>query len=317
MPYLGLGTWHHGDQEEMTNAIEFAVSKGFRNIDCAYCYGNEKQIGVTFNKIIGPGKLVERSDMFITGKLWCTDHAKDRVEGACRSSLTDLGLDYFDLYIIHWPSGFIPGHGNVPKDPKTGEVLFSGITLEETWGAMEKLVDLGLVKNIGLSNFNSKQVVKILDMARIRPAVLQVESNPRFDNEYLRKFCAKHSVRLVAFSPFGSPDLPWGEKLPHILADPTLREIGTRLGHSPAQVVLRWQIQRGVGVIPKSVIHTELTDNTGVWGWELSEDDMKLVSSLNIGKRKIIPLITLPDGTQKMRDIDDANFPFGFVEGEE
>lgn len=317
MPYLGLGTWHHGDQGEMTRAIEYSVENGFRHVDCAYCYGNEKQVGEIFSKIIGPGKVVERSEIFVTGKLWGTDHAKDRVEAACRSSLADLGLDYFDLYIIHWPSGMVPGKGNVPKDEETGEVLFSGVTIEETWEAMEKLVDLGLVRSIGLSNFNSKQVLQVLACGRIRPAVLQVECNPRFNNEALRKFCSLHSISLVGFSPFGSPDLPWGTKMPHILADPTLREVATRVGHSPAQVVLRWQIQRKVGVIPKSVIFSELADNLGIWGWELSQEDMDMVTSLNTGVRKIVPLITLPDGSQKIRDEDDANYPFGFVEGEE
>jgi len=161
------------------------------------------------------------------------------------------------------------------------------------------------------------QVTQVLDMARIQPAVLQVESNPRFNNEALRSFCAAHSIVMVAFSPFGSPDLPWGAKLPHILADPTLKEIAERVGHSSAQVVLRWQVQRGVGVIPKSVILTELTDNLGVWGWELSKEDMKLVEGLETGVRKIVPIIKMSDGSVKIRDEDDENYPFGFVEGKE
>jgi len=316
MPMLGLGTWHHGDQGEMTEAIRFAVENGFRHIDCAFVYGNEKEVGVVFDEIIGEGKVVDRQDMFIAGKLWCTEHAADRVEAACRSSLADLGLDYFDLYIVHWPTGFVPGQGNVPRG-EDGKVLFSGVSIEETWAAMEKLVDIGLVRSIGLSNFNSRQVTKILDMARIRPAVLQVESNPRFNNESLRSFCSSHSIVMVAFSPFGSPDLPWGAKLPHILADPTLAEIGGRVGHSTAQVVLRWQIQRGVGVIPKSVILSELTDNLGVWGWELSEEDMKLVDGLETGVRKIVPIIKMADGSVEIRDEGDENYPFGFVEGQE
>lgn len=316
MPLLGLGTWHHGDQKEMTDAIKFSVQKGFRHIDCAYVYGNEKEVGVVFSEIIGKDKDVERNDIFIAGKLWCTEHAGDRVEAACRSSLADLGLEYFDLYIVHWPTGFVPGKGNVPRD-ENGNVLFSGVSIEETWCAMENLVDLGLVRSIGLSNFNSKQVTKIIDIARIKPAVLQVESNPRFNNEALRKFCVNNSIVMVAFSPFGSPDLPWGAKLPHILVDPTLKEIADRVDHSPAQVVLRWQIQRGVGVIPKSVIETELEDNLGIWGWELSKADLELVDSLETGVRKIVPIIKMDDGTVRIRDEGDVNFPFGFVEGSE
>merc|ERR1711892_1021395 len=316
MPMLGLGTWHHGDQADMTEAIRYSVQNGFRHIDCAFVYGNEKEVGVVFNEIIGEGKDVDRSDIFIAGKLWCTEHAADRGEAACRSSLADLGLEYFDLYIVHWPSGFLPGHGNVPRDAE-GKGMFSGVTIEETWAAMEKLVDIGLVRSLGLSNFNSKQVTKVLDIARIQPAVLQVESNPRFNNEALRSYCAAHSIVMVAFSPFGSPDLPWGAKLPHLLADPTLKEIAERVGHSSAQVVLRWQVQRGVGVIPKSVILTELTDNLGVWGWELSKEDMKLVDGLETGVRKIVPIIKMSDGSVKIRDEDDENYPFGFVEGKE
>jgi len=274
-------------------------------------------VGEIFSKVIGPDKKIRRSDVFVTGKLWNTDHAKDRVEVACRSSLADLNLTQFDLYIIHWPSGVVPGKGNVPRDEVTGEVLFSGVTIEETWKAMEKLVDLGLTKSIGLSNFNSKQINQIFQCCRIRPAVLQVECNPRFNNENLRKFCSLHSIAMVGFSPFGSPDLPWGEKLPHILADPTLKEIATRLEKSPAQVVLRWQMQRGVGIIPKSVFNEELKDNLGIFGWELSMEDIEKVNGLHTGVRKIIPLITMPDGTQKIRDLDDLNYPFGFVEGEE
>merc|ERR1711953_953812 len=196
----------------------------------------------------------------------------------------------------------------------TLQVLFSGVSLEETWAAMEMLVHLGLVKAIGLSNFNSKQILRILEVAKVRPAVLQVESNPRFANEALRQFCSRHSIKMVAFSPFGSPDLPWGEKLPHILAEPRLVELAQRLNRSPAQVVLRWQIQRGVGVIPKSVFPKELSDNLGVWGWTLGPEDMQVLNAMETGVRKIVPLIVMPNGEQRVRDVDDINFPFGFTE---
>jgi len=318
MPLLGLGTWHHGDQTEMTEAIKFSIRKGFRHIDCAYCYGNEKEVGVVFREMIGEGKYIAREEMFLASKLWSTEHGKADVEPACRKALEDLGLDYLDLYLIHWPSGFTAGQnqGNVPKHPN-GEVMFSGVSLEETWAAMERLVDLGLVRAIGFCNFNSKQILRVLDVARIRPAVLQVESNPRFANEALRKFCSLRSIQMVAYSPFGSPDLPWGAKLPHILADPSLKALATKLGRSPAQVVLKWQMQRGVGVIPKSVIPSELEDNLGVWGWHLTMEEMQVVSAMETGVRKIVPIITLANGEQKIRDIDDINYPFGFTEGEE
>jgi len=246
MPLVGLGTWHHGSQQEMSDAVRFAIKEGFRHIDCAYCYGNEKEMGEVFSEMVGTDKFVPREEIFIASKLWNTEHAADRVEAACRKTLDDLCLDYLDLYIIHWPSGFVHGKGNVPRDEE-GKMLFSGVSLEETWAAMEKLVNLGLVKAIGLSNFNSKQVLRILK-------------------------------------------------------------------RSPAQVVLRWQIQRGVGVIPKSVFPNELTDNLGVWGWTLTREGMEVINQMERGVRKIVPIITLPGGEQKIRDIDDINFPFGFTE---
>merc|ERR1711953_1126471 len=208
MPLLGLGTWHHGDQKEMSDAVRFAIKEGFRHIDCAYCYGNEKEMGEVFTEMVGENKFIAREKMFIASKLWNTEHAGERVEAACRKTLEDLCLDYLDLYIIHWPSGFVHGKGRVPQDEQ-GKVLFSGVSLEETWLAMEKLVHLGLVKAIGLSNFNSKQILRILEVAKVRPAVLQVESNPRFANEPLRRFCARHSIKM----------------LPHILAEPRLVEL--------------------------------------------------------------------------------------------
>jgi len=316
MPLLGLGTWHHGDTTgQMAEAVKFAIRKGYRHIDCAYCYGNEKEMGAVFGELVGDGRLVSREEMYITSKLWCTEHGQDRVEAACRKSLQDLGLEYLDLYIVHWPTGFIPDHGNVPRD-ENGKMMFSGISIEETWQAMEKLVDLGLVRAIGLSNYNSRQILKILDIARIRPAVVQVESNPRFNNEHLRSFLASHSIQMVAFSPFGSPDLPWGEMLPHILADSKLLEVAASVQRSPAQVVLRWQIQRGVAVIPKSVIQAELEDNLKVWGWSLSKEQMEVVSSLETGVRKIVPLITMKDGETRIRDLEDINYPFHYIEGE-
>jgi len=193
--------------------------------------------------------------------------------------------------------------------------MFSGVSLQETWAAMQKLVDVGLARNIGLSNFNSRQVAALLTSARVRPAVLQVESNPRFGNEALRRYCESENIVMVGFSPFGSPDLPWGAKLPHILADPGLAAIAARHARTPAQVVLQWQLQRGVGVIPKSVILSELDDNLAVLeDWSLSQAELDQVAALETGVRKIIPIINMEDGSVKIRDEEDENYPFSFVE---
>jgi len=314
MPTLGLGTWLHNDKGgEMRDAVVKAIELGYRNIDCAYIYGNEKDMGEAFTTVLNKGE-VTRSELFIASKLWCTEHAADRVEAACRASLKDLCLDYFDLYLVHWPSGFAHGKGNVPRG-EDGKVLFSGISLKETWEAMEKLVDLGLTKAIGMSNYNSKQLSSILSFARIPPKVLQVESNPRFNNEALRRFCVKNGIQMVAYSPFGSPDLPWGRKLPHILVDPTLVKIAEEVGKSTAQVVLRWQVQRGVGVIPKSIFTNELASNLLIYDFELCPEQCRLIDGLEIGERKIVPIIKFEDGRpDEIRDAEDENFPFGFEE---
>jgi len=309
MPSLGLGTWLHGDTgNQMRDAVVEAVDMGYRHIDCAYIYLNEKKIGEAFATIFEKGD-VKREDLFITSKLWGTEHAGDRVEAACRSSLSDLGLEYFDLYLIHWPTGFVPDNGNLPKDEE-GRLRFSGVSIEETWTAMEKLVDLGLTKAIGLSNFNSKQIRGILDTCRIPPTVLQVESNPRFNNEALRRFCKKKDITMVGYSPFGSPDLPWGEKMPHLLIDPTLVRIAAEHDKSTALICLRWQLQRGVGAIPKSIIKEELENNLEIEGWELTPEQCKEIDGLNTGKRKIVPIVVLKDGTTELRDKGDINNPF-------
>merc|ERR1712130_1018716 len=152
MPLVGLGTWHHGNQQEMSDAVRFAIKEGFRHIDCAYCYGNEKEMGEVFTEMVGPEKFLPREEIFIASKLWNTEHAAERVEAACRKTLDDLCLDYLDLYIIHWPSGFVHGKGNVPRD-EDGKMLFSGVSLEETWAAMEKLGGEQKIRDIDDINF--------------------------------------------------------------------------------------------------------------------------------------------------------------------
>jgi len=313
MPALGIGTWQHNDTgNQMRDAVVQAVEMGYRHIDCAHIYLNEEKMGESFTTIFERG-LAKREELFITGKLWGTDHAKSRVEAACRNSLAKSKLEYYDLYLIHWPTGFVHGHGNLPK-LENGKMAFSGISIEETWLAMEDLVKKGLTKAIGLSNFNSKQIRRLMEIGSIKPAVLQIESNPRFNNEAIRRFCAKNDIQLVAYSPFGSPDLPWGRPLPHILVDPVIKSIAHKLGKSTAQIVIRWQLQRNVAVIPKSIIPSELENNLDHEGFQLTEEQCKMIDALETGERKIIPISTLPDGTKELRDGEDENYPFHFVE---
>lgn len=313
MPSLGMGTWHHGPRHEIENAVKYAVRIGYRHIDCAKIYLNEAQMGRVFKEMIGTE--FPRKELFIVGKLWSTDHHPRDVETACRKSLSDLQIDYFDLYLIHWPSSFEKDGDELWPKHEDGSFRFADdIEPVDTWKAMEKLVHLGLVRAIGLSNFNSKQMNDIFDSCRIPPAVLHAECNPRFSNEALRRYCEKNNIVMIAFSPFGSPDLPWGEKMPHILDDPIIEKIADKHQRSSAQVVLRWLFQRGVATVPKSVIESEIRDNLKAFEFKLSDEEMGQINSLNKDMRKIIPVVKLKSGQVAVRDINSRHYPFAFQE---
>jgi len=313
MPTLGMGTWHHGPREEIDSALRFSIKNGYRHIDCAKVYLNEKEVGEVFKDIID--KEVPREELFIIGKLWGTDHHPDDVEPAIRQSLADLNLDYFDAYLIHWPTPFVKdGDQMWPKDEEGHFRLAEEIEPLDTWKAMEKLVEKGLTRALGLSNFNSQQMRILIEKSDTVPAILHAECNPRFSNLALHRFCEKNGIQMIAYSPFGSPDLPWGEKLPHILVDPTLKEIAAKYERSTAQIVLRWLLQRNLVTIPKSVIERELLDNLKAYEFELTEDEMQKIFGLNKNLRKIVPVNKLKDGSVVLRDGKSRHFPFHYEE---
>lgn len=230
---FGLGTWKT-DPGVVTRVMEGALRIGYRHFDCAAIYGNEKEIGETLAALPVP-----RSNLFITSKLWNSEHAPKDVGPALKQTLQDLKLDYLDLYLVHWPQAFakVPNtHIGRLKHAHNGSYIYDFSTsLESTWAAMEKLVDRGLVKSIGLSNFNQEQIEAILSVARIKPAVLQIESHPFFAQTPLINFCKKHGIVVTAYSPLGSGKLMKGGYPIH--SHPVLREIGTRYRVSAAQVL--------------------------------------------------------------------------------
>lgn len=318
MPTIGMGTWHHGPRDEIMGALKFSLENGYRHIDCARVYLNEQEVGNVLQDAIA-NKTVRREDLFIVGKLWGNDHHPDDVESGCRKSLSDLKIDYFDAFLVHFPTGFVKDGDNLwPKDEEGHFKYNDDLELIDTWKAMEKLVIKGLCKSIGMSNYNSRQIKEILDQCFIKPSMLQVECNPRFNNDSLWRFCRSHGIQMVAYSPFGSPDLPWGEKMPHILVDPVLKKIGEKHQRSTANVVLRWLLQRGLIAIPKSVIDHELAENLRVFeeGFELDSEDMEAIFKLNTNKRKLIPLNKLKSGETVYRDGKSRHFPYNFVEPE-
>jgi len=300
MPILGLGTWK-SKPGEVSAAVTHAIKSGYRHIDCAAVYGNEKEVGEGIKQ-----GGVDRKDLFIVSKLWNTKHHPEDVEGACRESLADLGIDYLDLYLIHWPVAFERGDNKFPKN-EDGTVRYDvDIHPTDTWLAMEKLVEKGLVKAVGVSNFNSEQIQDIINKGKIVPATNQVECHPYLNQSKLKEFCAKSNILLTAYSPLGSPDRPWAPAdAPKLLDDPKLKSIAEKYKKSAAQVILKWQIQRGVIVIPKSVTPSRIEENSAVFDFTLADEEMKQLDGFDVNGRVVLPMV---DG--KPRDRGHPHFPF-------
>ena len=241
MPALGFGTLI-ADAAATITATRDALAAGFRHFDCAERYRNEREVGEALEAGLA-AEGIAREDVFITTKLWNTNHRPERVEPAFDASLQRLRLEYLDLYLIHTPFAFQPGDDQDPRD-QNGNVLYdNGVTLLDTWRAMESLVDRGRCRAIGLSDIGLKELLPIYESARIKPAVVQVESHPYLPETELLEFCKENGVVFLAFAPLGH-----GMK-PGLLEDPVISAIATRVGKTPAQVLLAWAVQRGTALL--------------------------------------------------------------------
>jgi alcohol dehydrogenase (NADP+) len=241
MPALGFGTLIP-DAAVTITATRDALEAGFRHFDCAERYGNEREVGKALQAGLAAGGIA-RGEIFVTTKVWNTNHRPERVEPAFEGSLERLGLSYLDLYLIHTPFAFQPGDEQDPRD-QDGNVLYDhGVTLLDTWRAMERLVDGGKCRAIGLSDIGLDEVKAIYEAARIKPAVVQVESHPYLPESGLLEFCKEKGVVLLAFAPLGH-----GMK-PGLLEDPVISGIAARVGKTPAQVLLAWAVQRGTALL--------------------------------------------------------------------
>ncbi|MES2134703.1 MAG: aldo/keto reductase [Patescibacteria group bacterium] len=291
MPALGLGTWK-SPADIVGQAVEYALTEGgYRHIDCAAIYQNEKEIGRAFKKVF-EGGAVKRSDVFITSKLWNSAHRKNEVRIACEKTLYDLNLKYLDLYLVHWGIA-TPSHWAIPTNggpeaeyDEHGVLLLEKIPIRETWEAMEDLVHAGLVKAIGVANFTAPMLIDILTYATIPPAINQIELHPYLQQSRLVEFCQQKNIAVTAYSPLGSPG---NYTKSNVLEDALITEIAETHKKSPAQVLIRFALERNTIVIPKSTSPERIKENIDVFDFELSDPEMAKLRALEQGLRFVDP----------------------------
>ncbi|XP_029390632.1 estradiol 17 beta-dehydrogenase 5 isoform X2 [Mus pahari] len=283
IPILGFGTYASQEvpKSKATEATKIAIDAGFRHIDSAFMYKNEKEVGLAIRSKIADG-TVKREDIFYTSKVWCTFHRPELVRVCLEQSLKQLQLDYVDLYLIHFPMAM--------KD-ENGKFIYDAVDICDTWEAMEKCKDAGLAKSIGVSNFNRRQLEKILNKPglKYKPVCNQVECHPYLNQGKLLDFCRSKDIVLVAYSALGSHrEKTWvDQSSPVLLDDPVLGSIAKKYKRTPALIALRYQLQRGVVVLAKSFTEKRIKENMQVFEFQLTSEDMKVLDGLNKNIRYI------------------------------
>jgi alcohol dehydrogenase (NADP+) len=275
MPALGFGTLIP-DATETRKATRTALDAGFRHFDCAERYRNEEQVGEAIREAVQAGS-VTREDLFITTKLWNNNHRPERVQPAFEASRARLQVDYIDLYLMHTPFAFRPGDIQDPRDPDGNVIYDEGVSLMDTWKAMENLVDRGKCKAIGLSDVILDHLQEVFPAARIKPAVVQVESHPYLPQTEILEFCNSNGLAMLAFAPLGH-----GIK-PGVLEDPTIIEIAQRVNKTPAQVLLAWAVQRGTAVLTTPKTPSRARENFDIS--DLPADAMQEINAIQTRQR--------------------------------
>jgi D-xylose reductase len=294
MPAVGLGLWKIAPAQAARTVLD-AVKLGYRHFDSACDYANEAEVGAGLREALA-SRMCRREELWVTSKLWNTYHAAEHVRPAVERSLRDLQLDYLDLYLIHFPIAlrYVPFDERYPPgwffDPSASRPRAepARVPISETWQAMERLVQGGLVRHIGVSNFNTSLVRDLLSYAQTRPAVLQVELHPYLTQEKLLQFCCEEEIAVTAFSPLGAPsylELGMASTTESAMDEAIVKQAAARHAKSPAQILLRWGVQRGTSVVPKTTRVGRLRENLDIFNFALSDDEMSAISALNRTRR--------------------------------
>ncbi|TWU02727.1 aldo/keto reductase [Stieleria varia] len=294
IPSVGLGLWKI-DQDATAGVVRDAIKVGYRHLDAACDYGNEKQAGEGIASAIGDG-LASRDDLWVTSKLWNTYHRPEHVRAACERSLRDLQLEHLDLYLMHFPisQAFVPFEKRYPPgwffDPDAGEpgIKEDPVPIRETWQAMNELVDAGLVREIGVCNFGTSLLRDLMASSDTHPAVLQIELHPYLTQNKLIRFCNESQIHVTGFSPLGALSyfsLGMAEPAESVIEQPVVKEIAANHDRTPAQILLRWGVQRGTSVVPKTSRVERLRENLAIADIALTDDEMNAISTLDRHRR--------------------------------
>jgi len=293
MPIIGLGTWQ-GAEQEVFNAVKTALELGYRHIDTAFAYKNEKGVGAAIKEVINSGKL-KREDVFVVTKLPSNAIRPEHVKRFLELSLKNLQLDYVDLYLVHTPFGFqhVTDDDHFPMNEKKEPLLDVSTDLPAVWKKMEEMVKLGLTKSIGVSNFSYEQIDRITKGGRTIPATNQVECHAYLQQKKLFEYCKKKGITITAYGPIGSPGLKnlmekfRGIKyeMPSLLGDPIVKQLSEKYKKTPSQILLRFLVQQGIIVIPKSVSPSRIKENFEIFDFKLSSDDFTTLESLDKNTR--------------------------------
>ena len=294
MPDIGFGLWKV-DRDNCADVVVEAIKAGYRHFDCAADYGNEAEVGAGLQRAIGEG-LVTRDALWITSKLWNTFHDPAHVEAACQRSLDDLQLGKLDLYMIHFPIAleYVDFESRYPPewianpDADNPEMRLASVPLHQTWAAMEALVEKGLVDQIGVCNYNSALIHDLMAYAKVKPSVLQIEAHPYLTQEKLIRLAKQNDIAVTAFSPLASKsyvEIAMAKESDSVLTEQAVTQVAEEREKTPAQVILRWAVQRGTSIIPKSTDPGRMRENLAITDFFLTERQMNAITALNANRR--------------------------------